>query len=207
MFHRKTSTYGSIYIYLFLYIYLYEECSQYERISRAIPQGQRDGANPLKTKEIKFYIFLAFPLAHCYIEITAKERPTEMFTTNAKVQVKNAKGEVIMSQEYQKTVFEGLKADDKGKPEGGTPEELLGAAIEFFQKQAGEKGNGVVELLKNATYAYDLGERAKIRQQLVTAAAGPDKAIDKAVKDYMAMRAAMGKPVTEEAARKKLMED
>lgn len=132
-----------------------------------------------------------------------------MFTTNAKVQVKNSKNEVIAEQVYNKTVFEGTSSDDKGKPtyDGNDPNAISGLlrdAVAFFQGQVGEKGNGVIELLKNATYAYDLGERAKIRQQLVTAAAGPDKAIEKAIKDLMSARAAAGKPITVEQARAKM---
>lgn len=135
-----------------------------------------------------------------------------MFKTPAKVQVKNSKNEVVASQEYDKIVFEGTSKDEQGKVlyDANNPDavvNLLRDAIGFFQSQVGEKGNGVIELLKNATYSYDLGERAKIRQQLVTAAAGPDKAIEKAIKDYMAARSAMGRPVTMEQARAKLMED
>lgn len=128
-----------------------------------------------------------------------------MFKTTAKVQVKNAQGQVIATQEYNKLVFEGTELTD-GKVTSKEPVEgLLGAAIKFFQDEVGEKGNGVIELLKNATYAYDLGVRAGIRQTLVTAAAGPDKAIEKAIKDLMAARAASGKPITEEIARAKVM--
>lgn len=133
-----------------------------------------------------------------------------MYKTQAEVKVKDSQGKVIGQQVYDKLVFEGMQADDKGKPTGGTPEELLGQAIGFLQKEVGEKGNGVVEMLKHVTYAYDLGVRAGIRQNLVTALAGPDKAIEKAIKDLMAARAAAGKPITEEAARAKvkaLMED
>lgn len=128
-----------------------------------------------------------------------------MFKTEAKVQVKNAQGAVIASQLYDKLVFEGTKLVDGKVASDATVEDLLGSAIQFFQKEVGEKGNGVVELLKNATYAYDLGVRAGIRQTLVTAAAGPDKAIEKSIKDFMAARAAAGKPVTEEVARTKIM--
>lgn len=133
-----------------------------------------------------------------------------MYKTKAKVQVKNDAGKVILSQEYDKVVFEGTHADDKGKAtfDASQPDAvkgLLGNAIAFFQAQVGEKGNGVVELLKNATYAYDLGERAKIRQQLVSGAEGPEKSIEKQVKEFMAARARMGKPVTEEVARKRVM--
>lgn len=127
-----------------------------------------------------------------------------MYTTKAEVKVKNAAGVVIASQEYQKQVFEGTQADDKGKPTGGTVEELLSGAIQFYQNKVGEKGNGVLALLADATYAYDLGERARIRQTLVTAAAGPDKAIEKAIKDFMAARAAAGKPISLEVATAKV---
>lgn len=124
-----------------------------------------------------------------------------MINSVATVQVKDNQGKVIAKQDYSKINFEGMALDDKGKPTGGTPEELLSDAIAHFQTKAGENGNGVIELLAAATYAYDLGERAKIRQALVTAVAGPDKAIEKQIKDYMVGRAAVGKPVTEDVAR------
>jgi hypothetical protein len=133
-----------------------------------------------------------------------------MFTTQAEVKVKDSTGKVIIKQNYEKVVFEGTSLNAKGEVVGGEVEVLLGDAIAYYQAKVGEKGNGVLALLADATYANDLGQRAKIRQQLVTAAAGPDKAIDKAVKDFMAARAAAGKPVTEEQARMKikaLMED
>jgi len=128
-----------------------------------------------------------------------------MFSTEAKVQVKNTKNEVIASQTYQKVVFEGTAKNDKGEVISAVKEDvLLGDAIKFMQKEVGEKGNGVIELLRNVTYAYDLGVRAGIRQTLVTAAAGPDKAIEKAIKDFMAARAAAGKPVTLEQATERI---
>ena len=126
-----------------------------------------------------------------------------MFTKKATVQVKDSKGTVVAKQDYNKVVFEGTE-EVNGKVQGGTAEQLLGDAITFYQNKVGEKGNGLLALLADATYAYDLGERAKIRQTLVTAIAGPDKAIEKAIKDLMAARAAAGKPITEEAARLKI---
>ena len=127
-----------------------------------------------------------------------------MYTTDAEVKVKNSQGAVIATQKYSKVVFEGTSADGNGKPQGGTPEELLNSAIQYFQEQ-NPKGNGLLDLLENVTYANDLGQRAKVRAAIVAAAAGPDKAIDKAVKDFMAARAAAGKPIDEVAARAKVM--
>ena len=128
-----------------------------------------------------------------------------MFYTDAKVQVKNG-DKVLAEKVYSKVVFEGISLDDKKNVvQGDDIEKLLGDAIAYFQEQAGEKGNGVIELLRNATYANDLGQRNKIRQVLVTSMEGPEKSIDKAVKDFMAARQAAGKPISEEAARAKVM--
>lgn len=128
-----------------------------------------------------------------------------MFNITAKVQVKNG-DKVLGDKEYSKVVFEGTGRNDKGEVIGqDNPEALLGDAIAYFQEQAGEKGNGVVELLKAATYANDLGVRAKIRQTIVAALEGPEKAIEKAVKDLMALRQSIGKPITEDDARKRVM--
>ena len=131
-----------------------------------------------------------------------------MFQTKAEVKVKNSKGEVIASQGYTKQVFEASDQDAAGNLLGNGADQiepLLGSAIGFFQTVVGDKGNGVLELLKHATYSYDLTQRAKIRQSLVANAAGPEKAIEKQVKDFMAARAAMGKPVTEDVARTRVM--
>lgn len=130
-----------------------------------------------------------------------------MIKTTAEVKVKDNAGKVIAQQSYQKTVFEYMKTDEKGngvKLEGDAVSDALSAAIQHYQSE-NPKGNGVVDLLRDATYAYDLGKRAAIRNSLVTAAAGPDKAIDKAIKDLMAARAAAGKPLTEAQAREKVM--
>lgn len=135
-----------------------------------------------------------------------------MYKTTAEVKVKNDKNEVILSQKYDKIVFEGTGPDEKGKPTfDGTDAPkailaLLATAIDFFQAEVGEKGNGALELLKQATYAYDLERRNKIRQQLVSGAEGPEKTIEKLVKDHMVARAKLGKPVTEEVARKRVQE-
>jgi len=127
-----------------------------------------------------------------------------MFQTTAKVQVKNG-DKLLGEKEYSKVVFEGTGLTDKKEIVPGDPETLLGEAIAYFQAQVGEKGNGVIELLKNATYANDLGQRNKIRATIVASLEGPEKSIEKAVKDFMAARQAAGKPISEEAARAKVM--
>jgi hypothetical protein len=133
-----------------------------------------------------------------------------MFNTIATVKVKNDAGKVVASQDYDKVVFDGIELVD-GKVNPGTDiEGLLGAAIAYFQEFVGAEGSGVLEMLKAATYAHDLDRRAKIRGTLVSAIEGPDKAIEKQVKAYMAGRAASGKPVTEAVARervKRMMEE
>jgi len=133
-----------------------------------------------------------------------------MFNTIATVKVKNDAGKVIASQDYQKVVFDGIELVEGKVNPGPSIETLLSDAIEYFQEFVGADGNGVVEMLKAATYAHDLDRRAKIRGTLVSAIEGPDKAIEKQVKQYMIGRAASGKPVTEAVARervKRLMEE
>ena len=134
-----------------------------------------------------------------------------MFEVVATVNVKSDKGTVIAHQDYQKVIFEGMMLDGKGKPTGGDTASLLGAAIDFFAQQyvtkehpESDQDKGVIDMLANVTYANDLGKRAAIRQSLVTNLAGPDKAIEKQIKDYMAGRASIGKPVTEEVARQRV---
>lgn len=50
-------------------------------------------------------------------------------------------------------------------------------------------------------YALDLKERAKLTNALNSENVDPDKATDKAVEQFMKMRAALGKPITAEAAK------
>lgn len=126
-----------------------------------------------------------------------------MFTETANVTVKDSNGKEVGKQEYQKVRFapnskdnDGAKAAFTGKQDG----ELLKEAIAHIQSQD-PKANAVHELLRYVEYAYDLGVRSKIRQGLVAAIAGPDKAIEKAIQDLMKARAAMGRPISEEKAR------
>lgn len=57
-------------------------------------------------------------------------------------------------------------------------------------------------VIDNLNYATDLKLRAKVRADILSESAGPEKAVDKMVKDMVKMRAAVGKPITEEQARK-----
>jgi hypothetical protein len=129
-----------------------------------------------------------------------------MFQTEAEVNVKDAQNKVVGSMKYQKIVLHGSSLNDKGEViTGGTAmEALLGDAIAFYQKEVGEKGNGLLALLEDATYAHDLGVRAKIRQGIVKSLEGPDKSIAKMVDKYIEARLASGKPVTREVAEAKI---
>ena|ERR1017187_7068239 len=51
-------------------------------------------------------------------------------------------------------------------------------------------------------YGQDLREKASVRNAILAEQAGPEKAFEKSVKDFMKLREANGKPVTEENARR-----
>jgi len=72
--------------------------------------------------------------------------------------------------------------------------------LQFLQKPETAK-----EVIDHINYSIDLGERAKVRAQVL---ARPEVAnfatLEKQVKDLMKTRAANGKPITEEQARKML---
>ena len=121
-----------------------------------------------------------------------------MRTMEATVKVKDAAKVVVGEQTYTKQVF--------GEPKESKPEELLRDAIGFLQKEAGEKGNGVLDLLQHVTYSYDLGQRSNIRQGIVASLEGPEKAITKAVDALVKAYTAMGKTITREDARKLIPE-
>ncbi len=81
---------------------------------------------------------------------------------------------------YTKTIFE-------------TVDDVLSAL------QNADSAKDTISLLN---YAKDLKLRAIVRATILTENEGPGKAIDRLVKDILKMRAAVGKPVTEEVARK-----
>jgi hypothetical protein len=123
-----------------------------------------------------------------------------MTRTTATVRVKadtDIGKKVVGEQIYQKIVF--------GEPKEAKPEELLRDAIGFLQKEAGEKGNGVLELLNHVTYSYDLGQRSTIRQAIVAAIEGPEKAIERTIDNICKTFALTGREISREAARAFLM--
>ncbi len=61
------------------------------------------------------------------------------------------------------------------------------------------------ELLAAANYGYNLKARAKVSQQIKQENAGPENSINKMVKDMVKMFAAMGKTITEDDARKRVL--
>ena len=65
------------------------------------------------------------------------------------------------------------------------------------------------EVIANWYYGQDLKAKAEVRNAILTEVAGPEKAFEKAVKDFMKLREANGKPVSEDRAREivKLMQE
>ena len=57
------------------------------------------------------------------------------------------------------------------------------------------------QVISDWFYGQDLRAKAKVRNEILAQNAGPEKAFEKAVKDFMKLRDAMGKPVSEEKAR------
>lgn len=51
----------------------------------------------------------------------------------------------------------------------------------------------LAQLIKNANYGANLSARSTVRAAIMTSEAGPDKAVDKAFKDFNAARTIMGK--------------
>jgi hypothetical protein len=57
------------------------------------------------------------------------------------------------------------------------------------------------QVLSDWHYGQDLRAKAEVRNLILQESAGPEKAFEKSVQDYMKLRKANGKPVTEERAR------
>lgn len=55
--------------------------------------------------------------------------------------------------------------------------------------------------IADLNYGSDLKAKANVRNSILSEQAGPDKAFEKSVKDFMKLREAVGKPVSEEKAR------
>lgn len=58
------------------------------------------------------------------------------------------------------------------------------------------------ELIRDWHYGSDLKAKSEIRNAILSEQAGPEKAFEKEVKSFIALRLANGRPVTEEQARK-----
>ncbi len=93
---------------------------------------------------------------------------------------------------------EKVEQDTVTYPEFETSQDVL----DFISTGDAEKDKAnLADLLAAANYGFNLKARASVRSRLLDKLAGPDKAINKAIADIMKMKAAMGKPITEEKAR------
>jgi hypothetical protein len=57
------------------------------------------------------------------------------------------------------------------------------------------------DVINSWWYGQDLRAKSEVRNLILAREAGPEKAFEKSVKDFMKLREANGKPVTEEKAR------
>lgn len=58
------------------------------------------------------------------------------------------------------------------------------------------------QVISDWHYGNDLRAKAEVRASILAEVAGPEKSFEKSVKDFMKLRETMGKPVSEEQARK-----
>lgn len=132
---------------------------------------------------------------------------TERGTVN--VNTKNAEGKTVkLSRDYDRVVLVPSvwrsEVDENGKitkqdprflDADGVPLDvgtLLKNAIDAFSTMFPKK-NGVLALLDNAEYGLDLKRKSPVRQAILAAAEGPEKAINTAFEKFNAARGAMGK--------------
>lgn len=73
--------------------------------------------------------------------------------------------------------------------------------IDYFLEQL-QNPETAKQMISDWWYGQDLRAKAAVRQTILATVAGPEKAFDKAVKDFMKMREAMGKPITEDQAKR-----
>src|SRR5208337_584181 len=60
----------------------------------------------------------------------------------------------------------------------------------------------VKQTIADYHYGMDLRAKSEVRNAILGEVAGPEKAFEKSVKDFMKLREANGKPVSEETARR-----
>ena len=128
-----------------------------------------------------------------------------MLRTNDIVVVKDAKGHVIATKEYERVYLSHSQEDEtevvdvsadgnvvgkKTRPKGSSKtsaEDLFSTAVEFLQKD-NPKSNPLIVILESVQYAQDLKARAAIRASLLPPKeVDPDKAVDQMAKKLMAV--------------------
>lgn len=98
-------------------------------------------------------------------------------------------GEKEFSKTYQQIVRSSVTVDD-----------LLGLLQD--EKQA-------KQVISDWHYGQDLRAKAAVRNAILSENAGPEKAFEKSVKDFMKLRESLGKPISEDKAREivKMMQE
>lgn len=105
----------------------------------------------------------------------------------------------------QLEVTAGIKqADGSMKDFSGTGAVNLYAGVEDLMNALEDK-ESQGEIVNLINQSLEARERAKIRQQILAENAGPEKAIDRAIMQFMKAREAVGKPITEDKAREMVL--
>lgn len=111
------------------------------------------------------------------VERTAEQKAADLVALQNAIMAGVTSGDLTVEQDEVTAKIEG-KGEVKREYTRYTAATMKGALILSEGKQA--------DVLKDFNYAYDLGVRSRERQALLAANEGPEKAIEKGVKGFMA---------------------
>lgn len=97
------------------------------------------------------------------------------------ITVKGSEGDKEFTETYQQIVRDSVSVDD---------------ILTMLQNPETAK-----QVIFDWFYGQDLRAKAVVRNSILNKAAGPDRAFEKSVKDFIKLREANGKPISEERAR------
>lgn len=113
---------------------------------------------------------------------------------------------LTLEKEYQKMQNKPLKVTVKigDKEIEGDGQVELYTTLEDLMPEL-ESAESITEILAHLNFSLEAKERNKIRARVIAANSGPDRAIDSSAKQLVKAYAAMGKTISEDDARKKVL--